>query len=86
MTIKFDRNSPYWSGMTNADSQFLMIQGTYLVEQFKHRGYIYLNEVYEAFGAVWNPLKNNVCWIKGADEFLITHRRGEPDNWLITVH
>lgn len=86
MKIKFDRNSPYWSGMTNADSQFLMIQGTYLMEQFKHRGYIYLNQVYDALGVGWDPRKENVCWIKGRDRFVIDYQQMDSGDWFVTVH
>jgi hypothetical protein len=86
MTITFDKNSPRWSVKPDMNLQYLMMQDNYLTDLFKRRGYIYLNEVYEAFGAVWNPLKNNVCWIKGADKFRITYTQDIFGNWLVTVH
>lgn len=86
MTITFDKKSRYWSEVPEVNSYYLMAQDTYLTDLFKNRGYIYLNEVYEILGVVWNPRKNNVCWIRGADEFIFTYKQGESDNWVVEVH
>lgn len=45
------------------DYMFLRYIGTHLIDLFKVRGYIYLNQIYEFCGVKWNPNDENKCWI-----------------------
>ena len=55
MFIKFDETCAGWNKDTDYIMLYLGMQADYIKELFKHRGYIYLNQVYEYFGAVWKP-------------------------------
>ena len=46
--IIFDRNSPHWSEDEDFNLVFLLAQERYLNDLARLRGYIYLNQIYEA--------------------------------------
>ena len=60
-TLIFDSSSSAWINDRRVNIVFLRIQETHLNEILKHRGYIYLNEIYEALCIGWNPGDENVC-------------------------
>lgn len=63
--IIFNKNtSSYAEGDNNTDYMYIQCVGTHLVELFKVRGYVYLNQIYEFFGIKWNPNDENQCWTK----------------------
>lgn len=61
-TIIIDGQNPMW----NKDRNFVEITFKHLLEYckdtIKYRGYIYLNQIYEALGTPWNPDDENVCY------------------------
>ena len=59
--IILDRNSPHWSEDEDFNLVFLLAQERYLNDLARLRGYIYLNQIYEALGVCWNPEKENEC-------------------------
>lgn len=64
-TIIFDQDCSAWCRRSEANRTYLDMQILCLKEILKTRGYIYLNQVYEALGARWNPDDDNVCYQKG---------------------
>lgn len=42
---------------------FVRTQETYLNDVLKARGYVYLNQIYEVLGLVWDPERENRCYI-----------------------
>ena len=54
-TIIFDHDCAGWCVNRDVNVLFLEQQRCYLVEKLLNRGYVYLNEVYEALGAKWDP-------------------------------
>lgn len=46
---------------------FVKTMERYFNEVLTHRGYVYLNEIYEALGFSWNPSKENTCYIYETD-------------------
>lgn len=42
---------------------FVRTQEDYLNEVLKARGYVYLNQIYETLGFVWDPGRENKCYI-----------------------
>lgn len=61
-TIIFDERCAAWTKDIDYDLMFLETQGSYIKEIFVHRGYIYLNQIYEYFGVEWNPNLVNPCY------------------------
>ena len=87
-TIKFDNTNPNWRNDWADNTWFLHAMELHLNTIIEHRGYIYLNQIYESLDVKWNPDDENPC-IKndGVDrprriEFEIFK---EPKN-VLTVH
>lgn len=62
ITIMFDGSCAGWSKWRELNQAFLRQQKAFLTAKLQHRGYVYLNEVYESLGAKWNPKDENICW------------------------
>lgn len=61
-TIKFDITCTGWTKKNEVNKLFLIRQRDYFNELLKARGYVYLNTIYEALGALWNPDGRNICY------------------------
>lgn len=63
-TIIFDASSITWNADVDYNQRFLYSQENYIKNLFNHRGYIYLNQIYECFGVKWDPkLEHNLCYL-----------------------
>lgn len=62
-TIIFDENCTAWTRNIDYNLMFLGMQANHIKDQFIHRGYIYLNQIYETFGVAWNPGMVNSCYL-----------------------
>lgn len=49
---------------------FVKTMERYFNEVLTHRGYVYLNEIYEALGFSWSPSKKNTCYIYEKDNHI----------------
>lgn len=54
-TITFDATSAHWTNSRDCNFAFLRVSEKYMDDLIRHRGYVYLNEVYEQLGIKWNP-------------------------------
>lgn len=61
-TILFNETCAAWSKFPEVTITYLRLQRDYLNNLLIARGYLYLNEIYEALGAKWNPDDENVCY------------------------
>lgn len=59
--ISFDKNSPMWTEDAGYNVQYLLNIEKYINEIIRHRGYIYLNQIYAMLGVEWNPENVNQC-------------------------
>lgn len=63
-TIIFDSNSAGWSEDPTFNEAFLQCQENYINAALEHSGYRYSNQIYEVYGAPWNPReKTNNCYL-----------------------
>lgn len=62
-TIKFDKNATHWNRNEEINSYYLSAIKDYILDLFKIRGYIYLNQIYEHFGIRWNPKIENDLYL-----------------------
>ena len=60
-TITFDSNNHNWENSREYNVVFLMTVERYLNDIIRHRGYVYLNEIYEKLNVRWNPGDENPC-------------------------
>ena len=62
-TFMFDEESFNWRADQNWNLSFLRMIENHVNETIRHRGYIYLNQIYEHLGVAWNPQDDNLCVI-----------------------
>lgn len=60
--IVFDESSVVWTNSRSYDLAFVRTSMFYLNDLIRARGYLYLNDIYEQFGLVWNPDDENTCY------------------------
>lgn len=61
-TITFNsKTSPYASKDIEENVCFLRYNEAYLNSELRHRGYVYINEIYQRLGIGWNPDWDNLC-------------------------
>ena len=60
--IIFDEKAIGWGSEDALNRLLIKHHITYLEEKCCCRGYLYLNEIYEALGIAWNPDDENVCF------------------------
>ena len=60
--FKFDETCCGWDTHMECNGLYMEMQRQYLNEKLNQRGYVYLNEVYESFGAKWDPEDDNLCY------------------------
>ena len=76
-TITFDRGCPGWIRNQEVNRHALDKALEYVNEILMARGYIYLNQIYEAIHAIWNPDIYNKCY-KAEDGPLCVDIREHP--------
>lgn len=75
ITIIFDERSSLWDKDSEFNKRMVKSQLEYFKDRYKVRGYMYENYIYELLGLIWDPNKENICWIFDRDgelEFTIT--------------
>lgn len=69
--LTFDSTSPYWEQNSACNRMFIAEQDAYFNRLLKHRGYIYLNKIYEDLGIGWDPKKANPCFTKDEYKYML---------------
>lgn len=67
-TIIFNDRCAYWSKNYMLNKSFIEQQIRYIYDLIRCQGYIYLDKVYELFGAGWDPHEPNGVMIYGENE------------------
>lgn len=85
--IRFNEKNIYFERKPENNWQFLRRTSVYLKEKLRLRGYIYLNDIYEAFGAEWKPEWENECIVStnGSTTFDIGIRERNCCDFEITI-
>lgn len=84
-TITFDVNCVNWSPNGEYNRFYLNSQYQYFQELFMNRGYLYLNYIYEALGAKWNPDWENVCYRIENGPLCMKIKEGLGDVYFIEI-
>lgn len=72
----FDEGSKHWQKEAELNRYWIECQQTYLNQLLRGRGYVFLNEAYEALGIEWSSAGQAVGW------FLDRSGNGEGDNYI----
>lgn len=62
-TIVFDETCVGWTKYTDLNNAYLGLQKDHFNDRLLAKGYVYLNEIYEALGVKWNPEDENICYL-----------------------
>jgi hypothetical protein len=57
--VRFNKENPYWEKDPEYLKLFIRYRLNYLNGSLQVHGYIYLNQIYENLGLVWNPEQVN---------------------------
>ena len=82
--IIFDSNSSSWCKDLEFNRFFIWRVIEHILGILNHRGYIYLNQIYELFGVEWNPDDENICY-RDPDIFHINFKAEDDDKIIITI-
>lgn len=85
-TIRFNENCMAWCKDNVKNRFFILMQINYLKEKLHYKKYLYLEEIYAVFGAVWDPDKVNVCYQEKNGPLNIECELGEDGYYIINIH
>jgi hypothetical protein len=85
-TIRFDEHCTGWNKNIDWNRMFLKVQREYIYERLQNRGYMYLNDIYEGLGAMWNPDEENVCYRATDVLFNIEFEPIEGNVFLVKIY
>lgn len=69
--IQIDRDMFCWANNTTQIEFFIKTIESTINEKIRHRGYVYLNQIYESLHAPWNPQKENPVFTTGPIQLTI---------------
>ena len=69
--IQIDRDMFCWANNTTQIEFFIKTIESAINEKIRHRGYVYLNQIYESLHAPWNPQKENPVFTTGPIQITI---------------
>ena len=85
MTIYFDEDSAYWTNDNTLNEHFLNCKMDYIIEIIKHRGYIYLNQIYENLGIEWDTRCGNLC-LENPNCTVVIGWEDKNNRWSIDIY
>ena len=85
--IEFNRDSFSFNQVNMENNRrYVQYQAMMLKDAAELKGYMYLSQIYEAFGVAWNPHAENLVWIKDENWHIDFEIKDElPERLLITV-
>lgn len=69
--IQIDRDMFCWANNIAQIDVFIKTIESWINEKIRHRGYMYLNQIYESLHAPWNPQKENPVFTTGPIQLTI---------------
>lgn len=76
-----------WAEDVECNKIFVETSLRYVINLYRARGYIYLNDIFRVFERKWNPYTENDCWIsEQVDKFDIYADYSNVENNEIIVH
>lgn len=86
-TINFNNECVKWTKNGIVNKAFIGYQIDYVYDRIRCRGYIYLNEIYDLFGARWDPHNSNDCLIysEGKNNFTCSVQQLNDTDYKINI-
>ena len=85
MTIYFDEKCLHWCYDNKGNEHFLNLQTDYIMGLARHRGYVYLNQIYELLGIAWDPNQDNPC-LRGSNFTIVIGWEDKHNRWRIDIN
>lgn len=80
----FDNECIEWEMNAEMNLATLVYTREYLLRLYSARGYMYLNQICEAFGCKWDPTRYNDCYYNGMR--LIIEFEPIENSTFFTIH
>ena len=86
-TINFNNECMNWTTNSIVNRVFIGQQINYMYDRIRFKGYMYLNEIYDLFGARWDPHDSNDCLIysKNGNNFTCSVQQLNGANYKINI-
>ncbi len=86
-TINFDTFNINWIDNYECNRYFIECTVKHLYDLLHIRGYLYLTDIYDRLGAVWNPREDNACILDGRPSpFVLSWTHLEGNDFKITIY
>lgn len=84
--VRFFEDNKHWSDNPEYNRLFIQTQFNWLNDLLQARGYVFINDVYDALGVEKTQYGQLHGWKKGPIEFGITHQVGSGRIWIRLNH
>ncbi len=85
-TIFFDERCAGWTSKSDLNEMFLNLQEEYIKSMLKHNSYRYSNQIYEVYGAPWDPREQaNNCYLVENGELVFEYELFSNGRVVITI-
>lgn len=84
--INFNKWNINWTDSYERNRSFIKCTVSWIYELLHIRGYLYLDDIYDRFGAVWDPHETNTCIIdKESSPLVLSWTHLEGNDFKITI-
>ena len=84
--ITFNQNTSWYASKSKeADRMYIRLQETYVNDLLKYRGYVYINQIYEALGVKWDTERENLCCKYNGGNHIDFNVQSVEDGFEITI-
>ena len=85
--IAFNQHTSFYAVPNNKEHNLMYVrcQEDYVNDLLKHRGYVYMNEIYTLFGIMWDPKRENPCCIYDGNNYIKFGIQDVDDGFIITI-
>lgn len=86
-TINFNTWNINWTDNYECNRSFIECTVSWIYELLHIRGYLYLTDIYDRLGAVWNPHEDNSCILyKEPSPLVLSWTHLEGNDFKITIY
>lgn len=79
----FDETNPHWDHRSEYNEMFLQVQEGYFNDRLAARGYLFLNDVYDALGFPRVPTGQLIGWVHAEGDEVIFRLTKTDDSFFV---
>ena len=85
-TIIFDESNVNWVNNYKINRLSIEQYTRVLYDRLRLKGYVYLDRIYDTFGANWNPEEPNDCIRYGVNQFVLSETHLNDNRFEINIY